>query len=572
MIKFKILRYKNFLSFGNQFTEIQLDRSPTTLIVGENGAGKSTFLDALTFVLYGKPFRKINKPQLVNSVNGKQCVVECEFEIGKKHFLVRRGIKPAVFEIIENGDLIDQEAAGRDYQGFLERNILKMNYTAFTQVVVLGKATYVPFMRLKTNERREIIEELLGLTIFSKMNDVLKRKMSAIRDESVDVESEIKITTNQLELRQRYIDQMTEDRTNQLKKIKNEIKQVTSDLKKTWNELHNHEAKKEDLLNSITDDSALKKRRKELEKFKVQFNSKISSLKKDINFFNDNDTCPTCEQTITDEFKSGAIGKRDSKTEQLNDGLLKLNEEILTVEERLSEYDEVLEQINELNLEIRSLSAMAREEERHLERLEDSKNELTVPREDVDKAKEEFSNLTEELESLQEKRAEINTNKDYMANIAGMLKDSGIKSLIVQKYLPIFNNLINQYLTQMGFFVQFNLDETFNETILSRYRDSFSYSSFSEGEKLRIDLAILLTWREIAKIKNAMNTNLLIMDEIFDSSLDQTGVDSFIDLIPTMEKVNIFVISHTPTKLADKFRSTIKFTKVGNFSELGGET
>lgn len=572
MIKFKILRYKNFLSFGNQFTEIQLDRSPTTLIVGENGAGKSTFLDALTFVLYGKPFRKINKPQLVNSVNGKQCVVECEFEIGKKHFLVRRGIKPAVFEIIENGDLIDQEAAGRDYQGFLERNILKMNYTAFTQVVVLGKATYVPFMRLKTHERREIIEELLGLTIFSKMNDVLKRKMSAIRDESVGVESEIKITTNQIELRERYIEQMTQDRTNQLQKIKGEIKRVTKELKHTWDTLNKYENQRERLINSMTDDAALKKRRRELEKFKVQFNSKIASLKKDINFFNDNDTCPTCEQTITEDFKAGAIGKRDGKAVQLNEGLVKLNEEILTVEDRLSEYDEILEQINELNLEIRSCSAMASEEERHLERLEDNKNELTVPREDVDKAKTEFADLTSDLEKLQEKRAEINTTKDYMANIAGMLKDSGIKSLIVQKYLPIFNNLINQHLTQMGFFVQFNLDETFNETILSRYRDSFSYSSFSEGEKLRIDLAILLTWREIAKIKNAMNTNLLIMDEIFDSSLDQTGVDSFIDLIPTMEKVNIFVISHTPTKLADKFRSTIKFTKVGNFSELGGET
>lgn len=568
IISFRTIRYKNFLSFGATFTEIKLDRSPTTLIVGENGAGKSTLLDALTFVLYGKPFRKINKPQLVNSVNDKNCLVEIEFEIGQRHYLVRRGIKPTVFEIYEDGTMIDQESKGRDYQGFLEKHILQMNYTAFTQVVVLGKATYTPFMQLKSNERRQLIEELLGLTIFSRMNDVLKRAASTLRDDLRNIEGSISVAEEKIDIHNQYIKQLREDKSDKMRKLADEIEEYKKMIDFCDSSLASINKNREKLIEETSDPKKYQEQIKQLYSYVTEFENKIKKAKKDIKLFADNDSCPTCAQVITDEFREQEITKLQSKIDKLDDTKQQASTQLEEVNETVKAIEESQSRIRNYSAEIEKLEYSRKETEKHIKKLVDQRDALANQQTDVDAEFNKVHSLVSDLDFLRKRKTEINEKASYLANIAVMLKDNGIKSIIVQKYLPIFNNLINQFLTQMGFFVKFNLDETFNETILSRHRDSFSYSSFSEGEKLRIDLAILLTWREIAKLKNALNTNLLLMDEIFDSSLDQTGVDSFIELIPAMENVNIFVVSHTPDKLTDKFRSQIRFYKDRNFSKI----
>lgn len=569
MILFSKIRWKNFLSFGNQFTEVDLTKSPTTLIVGENGAGKSTFLDAITFVLYGKAFRKINKPQLVNTINGNNLLVEIEFSISGNNYLIRRGVKPNVFEIFENDELIDQEALSRDYQDFLEKHILKMNYTAFTQVVVLGKATYVPFMRLKSNDRRGIIEELLGLKIFSKMNDVLKVNFSNLKSEVVDYDFKIEAIKDKIELHKQYEEKRNEDKLERQMAIDFEIQEIkfkVDDLKENIKEI---KEKRDDLYTQTGDYEKFKSRMKRFDVIMNQFVNKIKSLEKDVVFFEDNDTCPTCKQNITEELKNSEIEKKRNKINELSNGYDEAVAQYDVMAENVEITEQVIKRIKECDTEIDRAQYSIDLYEENIIRLINRKNSFET--EDLEVDKDKIETLLSQYESLCDERSALNEKQGYYMTIGSMLKDTGIKAVIVNKYLPIFNNLINQYLTQMGFFVKFHLDETFNETILSRYKDKFSYASFSEGEKLRIDLAILLTWREVAKLKNALNTNLLIMDEIFDSSLDQTGVDSFIELLPQMEDVNMFVISHTPNKLADKFRSTFRFEKHKNFSRLTGE-
>jgi len=566
MVKFNILRIKNFLSFGNTITEIQLDSHQTTLVVGSNGAGKSTMLDALTFVLYGKPYRNINKPQLVNSVNKKHCLVELDFYIGNKYYLVRRGIKPNIFEIFEDGELIDQDSRSIDYQLYLEKNILQMNYTAFTQIVVLGKATYIPFMRLKLSDRRQLIEELLGLTIFSKMNDVLKNRLSDVKSRHREIENEILVLNEKIELRKKYIKKLAKDKSQLSSDIQNDISLNQNEIRKLEIDIKKLSDKKTELYNRVEKYDVVKKRLKELTKFEFQYKNKIQETKKKINFFVKNDSCPTCKQTLDIDFKDNELSKLNSKFEELNNDHEKLESEIDNLNNRIKSYEKILDQIRKIDLSESELRTKIRAYNSQIEKLDIRL--ANIANDNVDHEESELDKLRNDLDNLQQDKYSNNTKLGYYQSIGTMLKDTGIKSIIVQKYLPIFNRLINQYLTKFDFFVKFELDDTFKETILSRHKDKFSYLSFSEGEKLRIDMAILLTWREISKMKNAMSTNLLILDEIFDSSLDQTGVDAFIDLIPKMESANIFVISHTPSKLYDKFKNVIEIEKDGNFSVI----
>lgn len=558
---------QNFLSFGNQPTEIQLDASETTVIMGKNGAGKSTMLDALAFVLYGKPYRGINKPQLVNSVNQGKCLVTVEFTIGKHEYLIKRGIKPAVFEIYDNGVMADQEARVADYQDHLEKNILKMNYTAFTQIVVLGKATYVPFMRLKLSDRRQLIEELLGLTIFSKMNEVMKRRLSVLKDDVAAIASSINVVVEKIKLRKQYIDKLSTNQKADIESIDADIIVNRGHISKAQKELEELADIKTALLTKTEKYDVTSNQKSEMDKFRYKFSSKINSINKDVRFFTDNDVCPTCQQNITEEFKTETLTHRNDKLDGLQSDLEKLDGAIEKTSIILDEMGEVLSDIRKLDLKEGSVKTSIREIEKVVTTLQKRKDK-TTDTVDIQTERDILDVLHTEHGVLQDTRAENNTVMGHYQSIGTMLKDTGIKSMIVQKYLPIFNQLINQYLVKLGFLIKFELDDTFNETILSRFKDKFSYASFSEGEKLRLDLAILLTWREISKMKNAMSTNLLIMDEIFDSSLDQSGVDGFIDLIPKMENINIFVITHTEGKLVDKFKSSIEVRKDGNFSVL----
>lgn len=566
MIHFKTIRFKNFLSFGDQFTEIQLDRSNTTLMTGENGAGKSTFLDALTFVLYNKPFRKVNKPQLINSVNNKGCLVEMEFLVGDTEYFVRRGMKPNVFEVHENGKLLDQDGSITDYQNHLERNILKMNYTAFTQIVILGKATYVPFMRLSTPDRRQVIEDLLGLKIFSTMNKVLKEKVSSLKERNMLLDADISVAQDKVELREKYIEQLFANKEQHIKKIEDDITELVSTVEERTASVEKLTAEREALGDNSRGLKTLRTKRDKFKKFGVEFNTKVRGLRSDIKFLTDNESCPTCTQDITQNFRTKQIGLKESKIAKLDDGLEVLDKDLTEVEDNLKEIEKSLDAVRQIDIKLSSAQSSITEMQKQVTRLNQQKKKLDAT--DVSEEEEKVVELKKELSGLLSGKTELTESSAYYSAIAGMLKDSGIKTLIIQKYLPIFNEYINKYLNNLGLFMKMELDEQFNETILSRYRDNFSYASFSEGQKLRIDLALLLTWRDIAKLKNSLSTNLLILDEIFDSSMDQGGVDAFVEMLPTMENTNVFVVSHTPDKLVDKFRSEIKMKLEGNFSQM----
>ena len=570
---FRRLKFKNFLSFGDQFTEILLDRSPTTLITGENGAGKSTFLDALTFVLYNKPFRKINKPQLVNSINGKQCVVEIEFDVGGKCYLVRRGIKPNTFEMFEHTSyeniedhLMPQDAKTGDYQATLEKDVLKMNYQAFTQIVILGKATFVPFMRLGAGDRRQVIEDLLGLRIFGTMNKVLKEKMKTLKSNLEATETNLMMCEDKIDNRQRYIDDMAKDRTNQIEDAKVKINELTLAVEKTTGDSDKLTGHRELLAEQVTEETELVSKRRKLESMKTQLKTKTGTHQDVIDFFTHNDNCPTCTQEIAESHREPILNERAGKVAKLNEGVTKVDDELAELQISLDMIADVNGKITKIDRKISEFNATIRQQNRQIKELNGTVEKLNVVSTDKDQAI--VDDLKIDLEELRGKRNDLQETNAYYLNIGSMLKDDGIKTLIINKYLPVFNQLINQYLNKMGFMVKFTLDEQFNEQILSRHRDKFSYNNFSEGQKLRIDLAILLTWREVAKLKNSLNTNLLIMDEVFDSSLDQEGVDAFMDILPSMGDSNIFVISHTPEKLYDKFRSHLAFKVIQGFSHM----
>ena len=565
MIIFKYVRWKNFLSTGNQFTEIQLDRNNTTLIIGENGAGKSTVLDALCFGLFGKPFRNINKGQLLNTVNASGALVEVDFKIGTKSFKVIRGIKPNVFEIYINGKMYNQDANARDYQKYLEQQILKLNYRSFTQVVILGSSTFIPFMQLKARHRREVVEEILDIQIFSLMNMLLKQKLKTIQEHQKDATYNIDLTSEKINLQNKYIDDV---KKNKGKLIQDKINTISGNEE----EIHLRQKKVNDLKQVNEDlgfdNTHLNDTTEKVQKLKgidATLKEKRSSTKKYIDFFKENDDCPTCEQHIDETFKKNMIATKQTEHDKFDNGIQELSEELKKQEDLLTAINSYIGKIRENDAEIGKISYSIKEMEKFNITLQSEIEQLRsgeISKEDMEKLKK----LKKSLKSFEKQQLGLREEQSYAEAARSMLQDTGIKTKIIKQYLPVMNKLINTYLTAMEFYVNFTLNENFEETIKSRYRDDFTYASFSEGEKMRIDLALLFTWRAVAKMKNSTNTNLLILDEIFDSSLDSTGTDEFLKILNTLDGENVFVISHKQDVLVDKFKSTIRFEKVKNFS------
>ena len=567
MIHFETVKWKNFLSTGNNFTEIQLDRNSTTLIIGENGAGKSTILDALCFGLFGKPFRPINKPQLINSVNGSGTLVEVEFKIGSKKVKIIRGIKPTVFEIHVNGKLYNQDANSRDYQKYLEQQILKLNYRSFTQVVILGSSTFIPFMQLKAKFRREVVEEILDIQIFSLMNMILKQKLKTIADDLREIDYKFNLTTEKVGLQEKYIDEMFMHKENLIKEKTSLIGGNEEEIFKKNLDIKFYTTNNQELLSYIVDSDKVNDKHTRLKDIQSQLKEKHRAHTKLVGFFESNEDCPTCQQHIDETFKSSMIDKKKGDADNVTSGMEELKEELSKVTSRQKEISDIAVKIRDNEVHIAKENSSLIQLEKFNATLQLEIDQLTSG--EVNKSDHnELKALKETLSGIDMQKSKLREDKTYSEASKNMLQDTGIKTKIIKQYLPIMNRLINTYLTSMEFYVNFTLNESFEETIKSRYRDEFTYDSFSEGEKMRIDLALLFTWRAVAKMKNSTNTNLLILDEIFDSSMDSTGTDEFLKILNTLGDENVFVISHKQDILADKFRSTIKFDKVKNFSHI----
>ena len=569
MIIFKTIRWKNILSTGNVFTEIKLDRSPSTLIVGQNGAGKSTILDAISFALYGKPFRKINKPQLINSINDKDAVAEIEFAVGRDNFKVVRGIKPNVFEIYKNGNLLNQAAANRDYQEMLEKNILKLNHRSFSQVVVLGSSTYAPFMQLPSSHRREVIEDLLDIQIFTTMNTLLKDKINNNKTATQDAKYKIELAKNKIDLYERHISNVKSDKKTRIDTAKAKMKLVAKKVVELNKQRTDIEANISTLRSSQEDLVSLVSEMDENNTKLLSLTNDVYSLEKDISFFHDHEHCPTCKQGIEHDFKQSSIVEKTAALETTKQQRTAIQEKCKETTDRKLAYDEIEKQIRGLERQLQTVELTLASEKKIFFNLNKDVEEINTETENDTDVTNELVQTREELSELESSREKL-ANEAVVLNAATtLLKDGGIKSRIIKQYIPIMNKLINKYLAAMDFFVHFELDEQFNEKIKSRFRDEFSYNSFSEGEKMRINLAVLFTWRAIAKMRNSASTNLLIMDEVFDSSLDGVGTDEFFKILNELTAdTNTFVISHKVDALYDKFRSVIRFEKHGNFSRM----
>lgn len=569
MIIFKQVSWKNFLSTGDNPTTVFFDRSPTTLIIGENGSGKSTVLDALTFGLFGKPFRGINKSQLINTINEKGLLVEIDFSIGKKQFKIRRGVKPNLFEIIQNGKLLDQTANVRDYQEYLEKVILKLNYKSFTQIVVLGSSTFEPFMQLKQSDRRTIVEDLLDIRIFSTMNGILKQKNSELKNDMGTLEIEKGLYNQKIKIQQDYIEKLNEDSDSIISQKEKEIKQFESKRKLATGTLASLNSEIGTLGKKILNEDSEKKKSSEYEKVQSQIELKLHNAEKELNFYENNSTCSTCKQVIDDEFKKEKLIDISKKIDDKKDGLDKLQTEIDSLEKTLKEYRKIGEKLVEKHKEIVVIQSKIDSFGDNIERTQKEINSFKDKKKVDNSQEDELKTLKENLEECLQDYAKLSEQKTIHGYAYELLRDSGIKTKIIRQYVPIINKYVNRYLNELDFLINFSIDENFNETIQSQYRDEFSYSSFSEGEKMRIDLALLFTWRMVAKLKNSVNTNLLILDEVFDSSLDADGTDAFLKILNTLDKnTNVFVISHKGEILYDKFYSTIKFVKEKNFSKI----
>ena len=567
MILFEKVRYKNILSTGNTWTEVFLNRSKSTLIVGENGAGKSTMLDALTFALYGKPFRKINKNQLTNSVNGKGLEVEAFFSISGNSYVIKRGIKPVKFEVWKNNELLNQDAAARDYQTYLEEQILKLNYKSFGQVVVLGSSTFIPFMQLKAGERRDIIEDLLDIQIFTTMNTLLKDRVSDNKAEISDIKYQIDLIENKIDSAKTHNASIRKIKETEVGKLKEKLKEQVAFVEEQQGIMDSVLDEIEELNSSIGDKAEQKKKLAEFQELNHDLTTRLNKLRKDVEFYQNHDNCPTCKQGIEHEFKEETIESSRSKATEIETAKEEIGHKSVVVDERLCAIDLVEDTISEKNISVSEHRANVKI---GMNTCKSIKKELDGAQQEVEEIDtSDIKQLEAELVNHHESQTELFDHKEILAVVASMLKDGGIKTRIIKQYVPVMNKLINKYLSAMDFFVQFELDENFNETIKSRFRDEFSYSSFSEGEKLRIDLALLFTWRAVSKLRNSVSTNLLIMDEIMDSSLDSAGTEEFLKIIEELTAdSNIFIISHKGDQLYDKFHSVIKFEKVKNFSRI----
>lgn len=568
MLVFRYVRWKNLLSTGNYFTEIKLDNTSNTLVVGENGSGKSTMLDALCFGLFGKPFRSIVKPNLINSINGKDTVVEVEFNAGNKSYKIIRGIKPNTFEIYQDGELLNQDAAARDYQEYLEKFILKMNYKSFTQIVILGSASFTPFMQLSNTDRRAIIEDLLDIQIFSTMNGLVKEKLSNNKDLSIAKKHEIDIDQQKYELKETHIKQLKQNNDEKIDEYELDIANNSNHIVTLETQTSEHTDKIDTLQADVTSRLDTEQKVKKFNQLETQIETNLSKYKKDVNFFEHNDNCPTCRQTIDKHFKEEEIGNLTNKITECTVGLSQLEIKLLEEQNKLNEISEKQKQIQELQIKIATNTTSITEIKKYIVRIEKHIDELKNTKDISDTEQKQLEELKVKIDEAEKELKELIDEKTYYEVASGLLKDTGIKTKIIKQYLPIINKLVNKYLASLDFFVNFNLDESFKETIKSRHRDEFTYNNFSEGEKQRIDMALMLTWRAVAKLKNSSNTNLLILDEIFDSSLDVNGTDELIKILHMLEDVNLFVISHKGDILQDKFNHVIKFEKIKNFSRI----
>ncbi len=570
MILFKAIRYRNFLSSGNQFTEIKLNQSKTTLIVGTNGSGKSTILDALCFCLFNKAFRKITKSQLINSTNEKECVVELDFLIGKTDWKVVRGIKPALFEIYKNGSLLDQLASSNDQQKWLEENVLKLNYKSFTQIVILGSASFVPFMQLTTSHRREVVEDLLDIKIFSSMNSIIKDKIRNTNEKLRNSFMEEEMVEEKIKMQEEFIkniedngNQEIDDKNKKIENISNLIDEIEKENEKQNVYLTD---KLEPKLKSL---SGSTKKLKQLSNLKGKLSQKVEISKEEYDFFSKNEVCPTCTQKIENDFRLNKISESESKVKEIQNGYNELNELILQEEQRESEFNDISKKIVRLNNEISNNNVKITHLNKQTRELEQEIQSITSKIKNRNIERDELKKLKQKLSKIKKQNLDLKEKSSYLDFAHHLLKDGGIKAKLIKKYLPLMNQQINKYLQMMDFYINFNLDEEFKENIKTPVHEDFTYESFSEGEKMRINLAILFTWREIARMKNSINTNLLILDEVFDSSLDDMGTDYFAKIIRYIIKdSNIFVISHKTEELIDKFDKVVKFNKIKGFSKI----
>ena len=573
MIHFKKIRWKNLLSTGNAFTEIELNKTNNTLIIGDNGAGKSTILDALTFGLFGKPFRSINKNQLINSINQGNSLVEIEFSVGSKDYIVKRGIKKNLFEIYQDGSLMNQTASGRDYQELLEKTILKLNYKSFTQIVILGSSSFVPFMQLKASDRRTIIEDVLDIEIFSVMNQLLRTRVAQNKEDMGTVDIALGLSKGEKENVEFLIDKLKENKSSQINANKKDIEKHEKAIQDYQKNIDDIIRKNKTLNESISDEREVRGKIDSLSDFRRGIEKGINKCEDDMQFYENTSHCDTCEQEIPEEHRDRMIEKFHDKMHELSSGLVSLGHKLNEQKTRLDEIELVTEEYDRNLKEQIGINSHISACKQYIEKVSSQMKEISNMEDDIEDHKKDLEECKEDIRIYTEEKEDLSKQK-HLYDLAGnLLKDTGIKARIIKQYLPIINKLINKYLGAMDFYVTFELDEGFNETIKSRHRDEFTYDSFSEGEKMRIDLALLFTWRAVAKLKNSVNTNLLILDEVFDSSLDASGTDEFLKILYDLTHTsgtttNVFVISHKGEVLYDKFDKTIKFEKQKNFSRI----
>ena len=568
MIEFKTVRYKNFLSTGQQFIEVPLNTGGTTLIIGDNGSGKSTMLDALCFGLFNRPFRDIKKDQIVNSINEKDCLVEIDLQIGSNKYTIKRGIKPAIFEIWCNDKMLNQDAASKDYQKHLEDNILRLNFRSFTQVVILGSSSFVPFMRLRARHRRQVVEEILDIEIFSRMNLLLREKNKAKDEEIRSAEFSVNLFEEKISDQDKHIQdlqyrnkQSIESKEAQIEKEETGKKQYEEDIKDLEKEITT-------LRDKILDESDIKSKHMKFHQLEAKLENNCTKHKNMLKFFEDNDECPTCRQTIDEVFKTDQIKDRKEKLGEIEKGMSELSNSIEKIESRMKTINDTSVAIREKEMLIERYKTSIENVDRYIRSVRGEVDGLRDEKESTGEAKGVLKQLKESYSEAETNKVKLKDDKLYLDTARELMTDTGIKTKIIKQYLPVMNQLINKHLQRLDFYVNFTLDDEFNETIKSRFRDAFNYNNFSEGEKLRIDLSILFTWREIAKIKNSTNTNLLILDEVLDSSLDSSGTEEFMKIINSLSKENVFVISHKGDILIDKFTQVIKYEKYKNFTRV----